>query len=100
MLTAERHELWKLSNQKHRDPLNSEIREKFHKTLNDSKKLLDSKRREFQKEKTDQLGELTFNPDKVSFWSCLKSMIDIFDDNVPAPISAEKWVNHFLVLTF
>ena len=46
-----RHELRTLSNQKHRDPLNSELREKFHKTLNDYKKVLDSKRKEFQKEK-------------------------------------------------
>ena len=58
-----RHELRKLSNQKHRDPLNSELREKFHKTLNDYKKLLDSKRKEVQKEKTLQLDELALNPD-------------------------------------
>lgn len=90
-----RHELRKLSNQKHRDPLNSELREKFHKILNDYKKLLDSKRKEFQKEKTLQLDELAFNPDKVSFWSCLKSMNDTIDENVPAPISEETWLNHF-----
>ena len=62
-----RHELRKLSNQKHRDPLNSELRKKFHKTLNDFKMLLDSKRKEFQKEKTLQLDELALNPDKASF---------------------------------
>ena len=90
-----RYELRKLSNQKHRDPLNSELREKFHKILNDYKKLLDSKRKEFQKEKTLQLDELAFNPDKVSFWSCLKSMNDTIDENVPAPISEETWLNHF-----
>ena len=90
-----RHELRKLSNQKHRDPLNSELREKFHKILNDYKKLLDSKRKEFQKEKTLQLDELAFNPDKASFWSCLKSMNDTIDENVPAPISEETWLNHF-----
>ena len=71
-----RHELRKLSNQKHRDPLNSGLREKFHKTLNDYKKLLDSKRKEFQEDKTLQLDELALNPDKASFWSCLKSMND------------------------
>ena len=90
-----RHELRKLSNQKHRDPLNSELREQFHKSLNDYKKLLDSKRKEFQKEKTEQLDELTLNPDKALYWSCLKSMSDTVDDNVPAPISEETWLNHF-----
>ena len=92
-----RHELRKNSlNQKHRDPLNSELREKFHKTLNDYKKVLESKRKEFQKEKTLQLDELALNSDKASFWSCLKSMNDTIDENVPAPILAETWLNHFL----
>lgn len=65
------------------------------KTLNDYKNLLDSKRKEFQKEKTEQLGELTLNPDKASFWSCLKSISDTVDDNVPAPILEETWLNYF-----
>ena len=90
-----RHELRKLSNQKHRDPLNSELREKFHKTLNDYKKLLDSKRKEFQEKKTLQLDELALNPDKAWFWSCLQSMNDTIDENAPAPISEETWLNHF-----
>ena len=90
-----RHELRQLSNQKHRDPLNSELREKFPKPLNVFKKLLDSKRKEFQKEKTLQLDELALNPDKASFSSCLKSMNDTIDENVPAPISEETWLNNF-----
>ena len=94
-MSTEKTRITKLSNQKHRDPLNSELREKFHKILNDYKKLLDSKRKEFQKEKTLQLDELAFNPDKVSFCSCLKSMNDTIDENVPAPISEETWLNHF-----
>ena len=47
----------KLSNEKHRDPLNSEMRERYHKTLNDYKKLLDTKKTGFHKEKTTQLDE-------------------------------------------
>ena len=90
-----RHELRKLSNQKHRDPLNPELREGFHKTLHDYKKLLDSKRKEFQEEKTLQLDELALNPDKASFWNCLKSMTDTIDENAPAPISEETWLDHF-----
>ena len=82
-----RHELRKVSNQKHRDPFNSEIREKFHKTLTDYKKLLDSKRRAFQTEKSLKLDELGLNPNNASFWNCLKSMDDT--------IVEETWLNHF-----
>ena len=90
-----RHELRKVSNEKHRDPLNSELRERYHKTLNDYKKLLDTKKRGFHKEKTLQLDELALNPDKASFWNCLNSMSDTFNENVPAPISEESWLHHF-----
>ena len=64
------------------------------------KKPLDSKRKEFQKEKTLQLDELALSPDKASFWSCLKSMNDTFDENVPAPISEETWLNYFQSLHY
>ena len=90
-----RHELRKVSNEKHRDPLNSEVRERYHKTLNDYKKLLDTKKRGFHKEKTLQLDELAINPDKASFWICLNSMSDTLNENIPAPISEESWLDHF-----
>ena len=38
-----RHEVRKLSNQKHRDPLNENLREKYHVALADYKKLLSRK---------------------------------------------------------
>ena len=81
--------------EKHRDPLNSELREVYHKTLNDYKKLLDTKKREFHKEKTLQLDELALNPDKASFWDCLNSMSDTLNENVPALITEEPWLHHF-----
>ena len=59
------------------------------------KSSLTRKGKNFRKKKTLQLDELAFNPDKVSFWSCLKSMNDTIDENVPAPISEETWLNHF-----
>ena len=90
-----RHELRRVSNQKHRDPFNSELREKFHKTLTDYKKLLDSKRKAFQTEKSLKLDELGLNPNNASFWNYLKSMNDTIVENVPAPISEETWLNHF-----
>ena len=57
--------------------------------------MLDSKRKEFQTEKSLQLDEQALNPDKTSFWSCLKSMNDTVVQNVPAPISEETWLKHF-----
>ena len=89
------HELRKPSNEKHRDPLNSELRERYHKTLNDYKKLLDTKKREFHKEKTLQLDELAINPDKAPFWNCSNSMNDTLNENIPTPISEESWLDHF-----
>ena len=59
------------------------------------KSSLTRKGKNFRKKKTLQLDELAFNPDKVSFWSCLKSMNHTIDENVPAPISEETWLNHF-----
>ena len=90
-----RHELRKVSNEKHRDPLNSEVRERYHKTLNDYKKLLDTKKREFHKEKTLQLDEPALNSDKASLWNCLNSMRDTLNENIPALISEELWLDHF-----
>ena len=55
-----RHELRKVSNEKHRDPLNSEVRERYHKTLNDYKKLLDTKKREFQTQKNSTTRRTSF----------------------------------------
>ena len=60
-----RHGLRRVSNQKHRDPFNSELRKKFHKTLTNYKKLLDSKRKAFQTEKSLKLDELGLNPNNA-----------------------------------
>ena len=84
-----------MSNQKHRDPFNSQLRKKFHKTLTDYKKLFDSKRKGFQTEKSPRLYELGLNPNNASFWNCLKSINDTIVENVSAPISEETWLNHF-----
>ena len=84
-----------MSNQKHPDPFNSELREKFHKTLTDYKKLLDSKRKAFQTEKSLKLNELGLNPNNALFWNYLKSTNDTIVENVPASISEEMWLHHF-----
>ena len=73
-----RHELRRVSNQKHRDPFNSELREKFNKTLTDYKKLLDSKRKAFQTEKSLKLDELGLNPNNASFWNYLTRILPTY----------------------
>ena len=50
-MSLEKAWIMKLSNEKHRDPLNSEMRERYHKTLNDYKKLLDANKRGFHTKK-------------------------------------------------
>ena len=59
------------------------------------KSYLTQKGKSFRKKKTLQLDELALNPDKASFWNCLKSMNDTIDENAPAPISEETWLDHF-----
>ena len=54
-----------------------------------------SKSKEFQTEKSLQLDELTLNPDKASFWSCLKSINETVAQNASAPISEETWLKRF-----
>ena len=85
-MSSKKKRITKSVNQKHRDPFDSDLREKFHKTLTDYKKLLNSERKAFQTEKSLKLDELGLNPDNASFWNCLKLMDDTIVENVPASI--------------
>ena len=62
-----RHSVRKLANQKHRDPLNSEIRKKYHETLKISKDTLKHKKELFHKKKLEELERAAEN-DPNSFW--------------------------------
>ena len=64
-----RHKLRKVPNGKHRDPFNSESRERYHKTLNHYKKLLDKKERQFQKQKNITTRRTSFKS-----WQSLHSI--------------------------
>ena len=89
-------ELRKLSNQKHRDPLNANLREKYHIVLTEYKKLLYRKRTEYYNSKISELEESTKDPDKKRFWQCLKSMDDTQKDKDDHPlVSEENWLNYF-----
>ena len=90
-----RHELRKLSNQKHRDPLNNTLREEFHNVLKQYKNLLKHKRNECYSNKICELENTVENSNNKSFWNCLKSMDDTMKETYTPPISEEKWMSHF-----
>ena len=71
-----RHELRKLANKKHRDPLNVILREEYHTVLKQYKNLLNNKRNEYYNNKISELEETALDSDKKHFWNCLKSIDD------------------------
>ena len=58
-----RHELRKLANKKHQDPLNTIIREQYHDTLAQYKKLLHSKKTDYYNVKISEPEKTTDNSD-------------------------------------
>ena len=62
-----RLELRKLANKKHRDPLDTTVREQYHDTLGQYKKLLNSKESDYYNAKFSEL-ETADDSDAISFW--------------------------------
>ena len=88
-----KHELRKISNQKHRDPLNANAREQCHDTLRAYKKLLNKKKKEYYNSKIEENAEVS---DKKRFWDSLKSMDDTRKDKDDIPsISEDNWLTYF-----
>ena len=87
-----RHELRKLANKKHQDPLNTIIREQYHDTLAQYKKLLNSKKNDYYYAKISELEKTADNSDANTLWQCPKSMDDTRKrEDVPS-ISEENWL--------
>ena len=59
-----------LSNKKHREPFNKELREEYHKTHRDFKKLMKLKKTSLLNSKIDNLIN---NKDNYEFWNYLKT---------------------------
>ena len=59
-----RHELRKLANQKHRDPLNAILRKEYYAVLKQYKILLNNKRNKYYNNKISELEDTTLNSDK------------------------------------
>jgi len=66
----ERHELRKLANLKHQDPLNITLREGYHTVLKQYKSLLTQKRNEYYHTKIPELENTVDNSDSRNFWNC------------------------------
>ena len=60
--------LRKPSNQKHRDPLNANLRKIYTTVSTECKTMLCRKRTEYYNSKVTELEESTENPDKQRFW--------------------------------
>ena len=84
----------KLANKKHRDPLDTTVREQYHDTLAQYKKLLNSKKNDHYNAKISEL-ETAENSDAISFWQCLKSMDDTRKGEVVPLSSNENWLQYF-----
>ena len=90
-----RHELRKLANLKHRDPINVTLREGYHTVLKQYKSLLTRKKNEYYQTKISELESTVDNSDSRNFWNCLESMDDSVKEISIPPISEENWMSHF-----
>ena len=89
-----RHELRKLADLKHRDPLNNTLMEKYHTVLKQYKNVLKQKR-EYHHTKISELENMVDNSKSRNFGNCLKSMDDSMKETSTPPISEESWLSHF-----
>ena len=89
-----RHKVRKLANQKHRDPLNLELRNEYHNALKIYKDTLKHKKELFHENK---LNERASETDSNLFWKTLKNMSDNYDTSVSSSpdITAQNWLSHF-----
>ena len=90
-----RHELRKLANKKHRDPLNFTLREEYHTVLRQHKDLVNHKKNEFVNSRLLELENTVDDSDNKKFWNCLKSMDDTIKETSIPPVTEENWMSHF-----
>ena len=83
------HELRKLANLKHGDPLNNTLMEKCHTVLKQYKNVLKQKR-EYHHTKISELENMVDNSKSRNFGNCLKSMDDSMKETSTLPISEES----------
>ena len=91
---TKRVQLRHISNKKHRDPQNAEIRSEYHDRLKNYKSILSRKKESFINNK---IAELTTAGNNQNFWRILKSIDDnlVTDSNDLSQISPDSWIDHF-----
>ena len=75
--------------------MNPIVREQYHDTLTQYKKLLISRKNEYYNAKISELEKPADNSDATSFWTCLKSMDDIRKEKDVPLVSEENWLQYF-----
>ena len=94
-----RHELRKLSNQKHRDPLNNTLREEYNNVLKQYKNLLKHKRNEYYSNKICELENTVEDSSNKSVWNCFKSMDNTMKDPTPLQFLKKNGCPTFILCT-
>ena len=91
-----RHKVRKLANQKQRDPLNLELRNKYHNALKIYKDALKHKKELFHENKLNDL-ERASETDSNLFLENSQNMSDNCDTSVSSlpDTTAQNWVSHF-----
>ncbi|CAB4001341.1 Hypothetical predicted protein [Paramuricea clavata] len=91
-----RHDLRKLSNLKHRDPTNVELRKNYHDALKSYKVTLQLKQSEFHNKKMNELQTASQN-DFNLFWKTLKNLTDDLNTETNSENSPKnhEWYSHF-----
>ena len=75
--------------------MNTTIREQYHGTLSQNKKLLNSTKKDYHNAKISELEKTADNSDAKTFWQCLKSMDDTRKGEDVPSISEENWLQYF-----
>jgi hypothetical protein len=91
-----RHDLRKLSNLKHRDPTNVELRKNYHDALKSYKVTLQLKQSEFHNKKMNELETASQN-DFNLFWKTLKNLTDDLNTEANSENSPKnhEWYSYF-----
>ena len=75
--------------------MNTTIREQYHGTLAQYKKLLNCTKKDYHNAKISELEKTADNSDAKTFWQCLKSMDDTRKGEDVPSISEENWLQYF-----
>ena len=82
-----------MANAKRKEPFNIDIRNEYHNTLKEYRKLLKEIQQNYKNSKLNQLTE-THIQDQ-SFWSVFKTLPEEVVSESPSPITHAEWIRHF-----